>query len=219
MTKKRLTDDEFMEVYSELRAWKGRDAARSIKYQRLIRISNRKRKIRHAVILITGVAAVALILFKIPWLVFKTQKNPNSLYSQFYEPYRFATDYRDGSDNTMDMFKSAVIAYRTLNFVDAEILSDSLTGKDNANPDYLLLNGLIKQANGKFDIAITQYLKLIANGGSYAQHAQWYLALIYLKQGKLIECNEQLDSLRLQSGTFYRDKSDRLKKLIGLTQS
>jgi len=219
MAKERLTDDEFMEVYGELRAWKERDAARTIKYQRLIRISNRKRKIRHAVIIMSGVAAVALILLKIPWTGFKTPKSPDSLYSLFYEPYRFATDYRDGSRNTMDMFKNAVTAYRNQNFVEAELLSDSLNCKDKANPDYQLLNGLIKQASGKYDVAITQYMKLIPFGGSYAQHARWYLALIYLRQGKLMECTWQLDSLRLQSGTFYRDKSDRLKKLIGLTQS
>jgi len=219
MTKQRLTDDEFMELYRELREWKERDAARTIKYQRLIRISNRKRKIRHAVILMTGVAAVALILFKIPWTGVKSPKNPDSLYSQFYEPYRFATDYRDGSENTKDLFQSAVIAYRNLNFGEAEILSDSLTGKDSANPDYMFLSGLVKQASGKYDIAITQYLKLIPMGGSYSQHARWYLALIYLKLGKLMECNEQLDSLKLQSGTFYREKSDRLKKLIKLKES
>lgn len=215
MTKKRLTNNEFMEVYSELRAWKERDAARTIKYKKLIRISNRKRKIRKAAILITGIAAIALILIKIPWVGMKSTYSLDSLYSQFYEPYIFVTDYRDGTASTMDLFHNAVIKYRNLNFVEAEVLSDSLTGKDNANPDYLLLSGLIKQASGKCDIAITQYLKLIPKGGSYAQHARWYLALIYLKQGKLMECNEQLDSLKLQSGTFYRDKSDRIRKLIG----
>ena len=214
MTKNSLTDDEFMEVYRELRAWKERDAARTVKYQRLVRISNRKRKLRQAVVLMIGISAIAMLLVKIPWTGEQHREKPDSLYAQFYEPYLFATDYRDGSDYTMGLFQRAVNAYRNQNFIEAEILSDSLTAQDQTNPDYQLLSGQIKQASGKYDIAITRYLKLIPYGGSYAQHARWYLALIYLKQGNRIECNAQLDSLKFQSDAYYRDKADRLRKLL-----
>lgn len=89
----KLTEDEFKEFYRGLCAWKERDAARTVKYQRLIGIPNRKRKIRQTAILMLDVAAIALVLARIPWTGGTSSINPDSLYSQFYEPYRFAPDY------------------------------------------------------------------------------------------------------------------------------
>ncbi|MFA5816190.1 MAG: hypothetical protein WC865_11270 [Bacteroidales bacterium] len=210
MTKKRLSDDDFMEVYRELRAWKERDAARTLKYQRLIRLSKRKHRIQRAAVIVSGVAALFMIIVLVPWTGLRTHNSQENLYKQYYEAFRFASDYRDGSEVSNKLYQQAISAYRNQHWEEAEILADSLSALDPTNPDYLLLDGLSKQACGKYDEAIKQYLVLIPEGGSYAQNARWYLALNYLKQGKVKECRGQLDTLKKQSSSFHREKIDLL---------
>lgn len=214
MTKKRLSDDDFMVVYRELRAWKERDAERTIKYQRLIRQSKRKHKIKHAALIISGVAALFLVTLLVPWPRLKPHDSPENLYEQYYEAFRFASDYRDGNEGSNELYQLAISAYRNQHWQEAEILADSLSALDPANPDYLLLNGLSKQACGKYDEAVKQYLAIIPDGGSYAQNARWYLALTYLKQDKVKECRGQLDTLRMQGGSFFSNKVDQMLKKI-----
>ncbi|MFA5817497.1 MAG: hypothetical protein WC865_17985 [Bacteroidales bacterium] len=210
MTKKRLSDDDFMEIYRELRAWKERDAARTVKYQRLIRQSKRKYRIQRAAVIISGVAALILVILLVPWSGLKTYSSLENLYEQYYEAFRFASDYRDGSEVSNKLYQHAISAYRNQLWEEAEILADSLSALDPTNPDYLLLNGLSKQACGKYDEAVKQYLAIIPDGGSYAQNARWYLALTYLKQDKVKECRWQLDTLKKQSSSFHGGKIDLL---------
>jgi tetratricopeptide (TPR) repeat protein len=214
MNKKKLSDDELLNLIRETRAWKERDAQRTLKYQRLIRLAGRKRRIRQAIGVSTSIGAIFLIVIFALWSGNKTKIDPNTLYTRFYEPFQFAVDYRDGADDTIGIFKQAIISYRAQEWNQAGILADSLTKIEPTNPNYLLLNGLIMQAQGKFDKAMKPYLSLIRIGGSYGQHARWYLSLLFLKQGKIMECRGQLDTLKLRTNSFYGDKAEALLKKI-----
>jgi len=61
-TKKRLTDDEFIEVIREVRAWAERDRLRTIKYQRLIKEYDRRRKRRLIIWISIGVALLGVLM-------------------------------------------------------------------------------------------------------------------------------------------------------------
>jgi tetratricopeptide (TPR) repeat protein len=212
MNKIKLSDDELLNLIRETRAWQERDAQRTLKYQRLIRLAGRKRRIRQAIGVSTGIGAIFLIVIFTLWSGNKTKIDSNTLYAQYYEPFHFAVDYRDGSQDSIGIFKQAIISYRAQEWNQAGLLADSLTKIEPTNPNYLLLNGLVMQAQGKFDKAIKQYLALIRIGGSYGQHARWYLSLLFLEQGKLMECRSQLDTLKLRTSSFYGDKAEALLK-------
>lgn len=212
MNKKKLSDDELLNLIRETRAWKERDAQRTIKYQRFMRLAGRKRRIRQTVGVSAGIGAIFLAVIFALWSGNKTEIAPNTLYARFYEPFKFAVDYREGDKDSTGIYKQAIVSYRSQEWIQAGRLADSLTSIEPANPNYLLLNGLVMQAQGKFDKAMTQYLSLIQIGGSYGQHARWYLSLIFLKQGKLMECRGQLDTLKLQTSSFYGDKAESLLK-------
>jgi hypothetical protein len=211
MTKNRLSDDDFLEVIREVRAWKERDAQRTIKFQNLIRQAERKRKIRNAILIVTSIAAVILVVLWIPSNGVKT-RNFDDLYKEYYSPYKFTSGYRDGANQSSRLFDQAVKAFGESYLGKAEVLSDSLTTIDNNNADYLLLNALTKQAIGKYDSAVLKYQAIIPIGGSYAINARWYMALIYLKQGKIKECCDELEYLQKSGGSL---RTGNVRRLLG----
>ncbi len=213
MEKQKLTDDEFLEVLKDARAWKKRDAERTIKFQGLIRQAKRKRLTRISVLVVTAAAAVIIGIVKFPWSVTRQMADPDNLYAQFYEPYRISTDYRDGTDNSEQLYNRSVKAYQEKELEKARLLTDSLLAVNPDNPDYRLMHGLTSQALGKYQEAIDSYQLLIPLGGSYNQHARWYAALCYLKLGNVAECKKQLNNLK-GSGSFYREKAEKLGRLV-----
>jgi tetratricopeptide (TPR) repeat protein len=214
MEMKKLSDDDLLDVIREARAWKERDAQRTIKYQRLIRLAEKRRKIRQMVGISTAIAAIFVVFMLIPWSGNKTKPEPDILYTQYYEPFQFAIDYRDGYNDSIGPYKQAIISYRNQQWIAAGSLAESLTENDPTNPDYLLLSGLVEQAQGNYDQAISYYLSLVQMGGSYSQHAKWYLSLIYLKQGKITECQNHLISIKTQGSNFYKVKAEALLKAL-----
>ena len=208
-----MSDDEFLEVIREVRAWKKRDAERAVRLENWKKRRERNRKIRISLFTISGVAAVFLIVLWIPWKG-NESKTRDQLYQEFYKPYQFATDYRDLENHKGSLFNQAVRAYRDGNWFKAEILSDSLTVVGKTNPDYLLINGLTKIATGKYSLAIERLHALIPSGGSYEINARWYLALAFLKEGKIEDCRSELLMLKdLGSSNFKNDVSRLLRKL------
>ncbi|MFA5815487.1 MAG: hypothetical protein WC865_07690 [Bacteroidales bacterium] len=213
MDKKRLSDEEFLEVIREVHAWKKRDAERSVRLENWKRKRERNRKIRIYLFTISGVAAVILVLLWIPWKGHNS-KTQDELYQEFYSPYQFATDYRDAANHTVNLFSQAVRAYRDGNWYKAELLSDSLTAVDHVNPDYLLINGLVKIATGKYSIAIEKLNAVIPNGGSYEINARWYLALALLKEGKIMECRNELMALKDLGSSYFKNDVNRLLRKL-----
>jgi len=213
MEKNRLSDDEFLEVIREVRAWKKRDAERSVRLENWKRKRERNRKIRISLFTISGVAAVILVVLWLPWKGLNS-KTPDELYQEFYSPYQFASDYRDAANRTVNLFSQAVRAYRKGNFCKAELLSDSLTVVDHVNPDYLLLSGLVKIAIGKYSNAIEKFNAVITHGGSYEINARWYLALAFLKEGKISDCRTELRFLQESGNSYFKNEVNKLLRKI-----
>lgn len=209
MDKKRLSDEEFLEVIRKVRSWKKRDAERSVRLENWKRKRERNRKIRVSLFTISGVAAVILVVLWPPWKGLNI-KTTDELYQEFYSPYQFATDYRDDANHSVNLFSKAVRAYRDGDLSKAELLSDSLTAIDQANPDNLLLNGLVKMAARKYSSAIDKLNAVIPKGGSYEINARWYLALAFLKEGQISASRTELRFLQESGNSFFKNKVTKL---------
>ncbi|MFA6128784.1 MAG: hypothetical protein WC699_15905 [Bacteroidales bacterium] len=209
MEKNRLSDEEFLEVIKEVRAWKKRDAERSVRLENWKRKRERNRKIRISLFTISGIAAVILVIL---WLPGKglNSKTPDELYQEFYSPYQFASDYRGAANHSVNLFNQAVRAYRAGDWSRAELLSDSLTVVDQANPDNLLLNGLVKMAAKKYSSAIDKLNAVIPKGGSYEINARWYLALAFLKEGQISASRTELRFLQESGNSFFKNEVTKL---------
>jgi hypothetical protein len=222
MTTNKMTDDDMMDMIREVFDWKERDIARTEKYNRLMKQYQKRRRMRLTVGISAGILSVMLIIILLPWSKKTSARSPEGLYLEYYKPFQFASDYRDGEPSSNSLYAKAVSAYRDQHWAEAQRLSDSLLIVDSANSDYRLINGLSKQASGEFIGALNQYQVLISKGGSYALQAYWYKALILLKTGKIKECRAELGKLKQADNKPYdsssQSKATRLLDLLNHIQ-
>jgi hypothetical protein len=209
-----MNDEEMLDMIREVRAWKERDSARTEKYARLMKNYRTKRRNKYIAGIVISVSIAMVVIILLPWPRNEGTKDLNATYIQYYEPFRFAQDYRDGLESSNQIYQQAISSYRENQWTAARDLSDSLLVLDASNPDYILISGLSKQAIGEYEDAILKFQSLNSFGGSYALHAHWYLSLIYLKEGKILECRQELEKLKQNKDSAFQHKVDGLLKQI-----
>jgi hypothetical protein len=214
MSSKKMNDEEMLDMIREVRAWKERDSARTEKYGALMKKYRTKRRNKYFAGALIGVSLAIVLIILIPWPRINGTKDFSVLYNEFYEPFQFAQDYRDGVESSNQIYQNAISLYRAKQWIAASDLADSLLVLDDSNPDYILIGGLADLANLEHESAILKFQSLNSFGGSYALHAHWYLALIYLKEGKMIECRQELEKLKENKDSAFQQKVNRILKEV-----
>jgi len=204
-----LSNNNLIARIKEAKNWKKRDLEYTHKYEKLFRQAESRRKSRRILAFSMSASAVLFILLLIAWPNFKSGFNPEILFDEYYHPYHFQTTYRDGSKN-VEPFNKALIAYENRDWMEALSISDSILRTNPSNPNIKLLRASVLMASGNYREAEQQFNKILLVGGSYEQHSRWYLAMIYLKEGKLSNCIDQLKVLSLIEKSTYQIKSKKL---------
>ncbi|MCB0839928.1 MAG: hypothetical protein KDD99_24830, partial [Bacteroidetes bacterium] len=64
--------------------------------------------------------------------------------------------------------------------------------------------GICQLELGQFGEAQASFTQLIESSEIFRDQGQWYLALVYLKQGELEKCKVELENLAGKSGGFQQ---------------
>ena len=156
---------------------------------------------------LSGVAACLILGFFV-YLFWQNQHKPEQLFAKYYEPYMVASVQRNGSaQNTQ---QQAMQAYEEGNYQLAAKAFESclsLTPQDVGCQFYLGLSYLETQQLHKAEQSLKHVIQATPN--EYTTRAQWYLALVYLKNNKSKDAKLLLQELSRDQG-FYGKKADML---------
>lgn len=164
---------------------------------------------KHPVLL---VAASVLIIIGIMFLILISVKQPlkpETIFEGYYMPFEMVNNIRITSDiGYKDDFYEALNFYKEGKYKKAEEkigkIPESYLVSENSS--IVFLYGLINIETGKIGKAEQYFLMLKSGDNRYYQHAQWYLALIYLKDGRVEDAKVILFKI-IDDRTYYITKA------------
>jgi len=169
-----------------------------------------------------AIAASFALLVSIGWWQWQ-QLNPldtQALYATVYEPYTAVNTTRSTNLALTNLLEEGQKNYQTRDYGTAiQQLSTVLTNKDLAQEDMLtaqFYKGLAHLGNNQLDLAQMDLMTVLKREGHiYTQQAQWYLALIALKNGDVAQTKEWLNQVLTTAGTGkYAKKAEALLKQL-----
>ena len=134
------------------------------------------------------------------------------LFAANYRPYDYANVTRSGN---IDQLSSVSELYRTGRYIEVVEEIEDLSSKDQRLSVVRLMKGISHIELSQDSEAIMALEAIIKSGDfNYEDQANWYLAMIYLKNGDNISARAMLERLVLDSESdFYREANE---VLLGL---
>jgi len=155
---------------------------------------------------IVGVAAAAAIL-----LFLFIPKQENKLFVKYFELPTLQTKMSPSDDPTT--FDKANKAYKSKSYKEAVVLYNQSLKEDLNNPKALLYKGGAELELNKISNASNTFQKLINQHPKYADIANWYLALIYLKKGNEEKAKSILKLVTKDDKEYYNKAQQLLKEI------
>lgn len=153
-------------------------------------------------------ASVSVLVASMVYFFYFSGSSP-SLYDQYYDPYPAVGIQRSANSEADDgltlytngQYKEALLAFDSINF--------------SARPAYYLFKGNCHLQLNQVDEAIESFNMLINESEDVIlmQHAQWYLALAYLKGSQKGELTVLLQGIDKSNGIYSKEAKALLKKI------
>ncbi|MFK8005214.1 MAG: tol-pal system YbgF family protein [Saprospiraceae bacterium] len=155
-------------------------------------------------------AAAVVLLIVIGFNFWNSSSSNQELYSKYYQAY--VPNFTTRADALTGKIK-AENAYRAGNYKNAIVLLEELEGEEANDSRVLLGLGNASLNIDEYQSAIVQFNKIIQNNDElYLDQAKWYLALTYIKNGKIEESKSWLRQLANdETADFYKEA----KTLLG----
>lgn len=165
-----------------------------------------KRNIIAVIALLFMILTTYLIIFK----PFHSVKNP-ALFDRYYSTYELGNNYRSAGDFELDR---GLRAYNKGNYEEALIFFENLLEIEPANAKAHFASGISALELNENRKAAEHFIKVMeADNLEFYQHAQWYLALTYLRMNKIQEAEVLLIALRNTGGYYHQKASDIIDSL------
>lgn len=155
-----------------------------------------------------AIAASFALLVGIGWWQWQ-QSSPidaQALYATAYEPYITSNINRSTNPTAISILKEAQTHYQAGDYeTTIQQLSTFLGNENLAEADIItaqFYKGLAHLGNNQFSIAQAELKAVLkTNGHVYTQQAQWYLALIALKNGNIVQTKDWLNQVITTAAT------------------
>jgi hypothetical protein len=174
-------------------------------------IVNKNRPKRYA-FLPMAVAATIIVLFTVLFTILLL-KNDENLFYEYYQPYADIVSTR-GAD-IPESLNNAIAAYNRENYLQAIILFEMAERDGEVKNIASFYKGQSYLAEEQINEAI-KILNVIAkdDGNILQSHAQWYLALAYLKKEDTVTSLKYLDQLVIDRNSYNSEKAVELSHRI-----
>jgi hypothetical protein len=221
--RKELMDNEKLRKEVELRS----KADTILKNQDLMNLRNKLnsiekqrkepipvRKSTRAVNIKYAAAIAGFILIGSIALLSNRKLSNEEILDQYYKPYEAASTSRSGELAKNTDYDMALDYYSIRDYRNAAIYFSKVLENDPGYMHSQLLNGISNFENQNYPAAESSFSKLIAdNNNYYIDHAQWYLALCYIRTDEKLKAIEQLAIIE-KSKTIYRKDARKILKSI-----
>lgn len=133
---------------------------------------------------------------------------PKELYAAYFEPFDSpGSGLTRGSENELSLKQQAYEAYDAGNYEKAAFLFEQLLPEADLATIHLCLASSY-MSMGRFDQAETTLLHMLKVHSELVTQTKWYLALTYLKQGKLEKTKASL--WEISDSSTYGEKAKKL---------
>lgn len=157
-------------------------------------------------------ASLALIAVATYFLIFKGV-DPAQLFDQYHTTYYNVVDgsVRSGTPESAQM---AFRRYDQGDFQGAAQSFETLTDEHPDNLDYYLYQGLSYLEIGETERAVAALKKVLADqASSWAEPAEWYLGLTYLRSGNKKQAKQTFSQIVAEGNSYSERAEEILKKL------
>ncbi len=190
-----LKNQDLMNLRNKLNAIeKKREAALPVKKQK-------RPVVKYAAVL------AALIIIGGLALLSNRKFTNDEIIDRYYKPYQTASTSRSGdliNNQDFNDYNLALEYYNIHDYRNAAIYFSKVLENEPGNMQSTLLNGISNFENRNYPEAKSDFSKVIEdNDNYYIDHAQWYLALCYIKTEERAKAVKQL-SLIENSNTIHR---------------
>lgn len=168
----------------------------------------RRINIRYAAA-IAGVVIIGSIA-----LLSDRQLSSDEIIDRFYKPYEAESSLRSEELVKNQDYKLALEYYNINDYRNAAIYFEKVIENEPGNMHSTLLNGISNFEIQNYPEAEGSFSKVIDdNNNYYIDHAQWYLALCYIKTDEKLKAVDQLAIIE-KSRTIYRKDAKRILRSL-----
>jgi tetratricopeptide (TPR) repeat protein len=140
--------------------------------------------------------------------------NSNEIVNRFYKPYEATASLRSEETVNNQDYKLALEYYNIHDYRNAATYFKKVLASDPGNMHSEFLSGISNFENQDYPGAKGSFSKVIAdNNNYYIDHAQWYLALCYLKTDEKLKAIDQLTIIK-KSKTIYRKDARKILRSL-----
>lgn len=123
------------------------------------------------------------------------------LFNQYYSPDNLINITRSSDANIVE----ALIKYQEKDYISSARLFTQILQNDSANYAGWFYYGISCIETSNFNEAESAFNRIINNEGNlYAEHAEWYLALNYVKSNQMEKARIQLEKIAGNPENFHR---------------
>ena len=178
-----------------------------LEYQKQIRIELLKKKNLLSLNKLWYMAIPFIIFGLVIFLHFSAEKNiDRSLFDQYYN-IENVMDQTRGSSVHVD----AINSFQQKDYVKSSALFEQMINKDSSNMALWFYYGITNIETKNYTKSIYSFDKIIKNNDNlYIEHAEWYLALCYLKINKEKEALKELNVIATDLDNYYYHQSNEI---------
>jgi tetratricopeptide (TPR) repeat protein len=147
--------------------------------------------------------------------VFNGKKlSSDEIINRYNKTYQVPSASRSGNSSTNADFTLALEYYNTKDYERAADMFSKVVESNPKDMQWTLLNGISNFENNKYPEAKGSLGKVIdGKNNLYIDHAEWYLALCYLKTDELDKAVQLLEAIKNEDGIYKTDARKILRKL------
>lgn len=189
-----------------------REKLRTIEHSR--KLSKTGAGSRKKVLNYVAIAAGVVIISGSLTLFTNRKLSNDEIVKRYYIPYEPPASSRSAVSVMNKNYSLAVEYYKIHDYRNAAIYFSKVIQEEPDNMHSTLMNGISNFEIRNYPEAKSSFKKVIAdNDNLYIDHAQWYLALCYIKTGEQDKAKEQLFEVE-KSGSIYKEDARKILRKI-----
>jgi len=165
--------------------------------------------------MVAGIAA-SIALLIVGGIFMKNQKaDPQMAFESFYQPYSLKLASRDATTDNKEYLKINELYFNKKYKAALPLLENALL-TDPTNAGLQLATGICHLELNQLEAARLNFLAILKSKNSrWMDKANWYLALSYLKAGKIPEMKSALDSILKNPDADHHNEAKELLRALG----
>ncbi len=162
-------------------------------------------------------AAIALLIIVSGGAILLTSRTTltgDQIIERYYNRYEAAASTRSGMESNNPEFNLALDYYKIHDYKNAAILFSKVINNEPGDMHSTFLNGVSNFEISNYPEAKSSFSRVIANDDNlFIDHAEWYLALCYIRTGEMEKAKDQLRKIIGTESIYRKEARQVLRRL------